>query len=75
MGYRNEDGSWHDSCLDKLHPGEPFFVLRAQDRLAPSLVELWVELATRHGLSEAKQNEALDTAVQMRDWPSRKFPD
>lgn len=75
MGKRNEDGTWKDSCLEKLHPGEPFFVLRGQDRLAPMMVSLWTALAQLHGMNREKINEALDTAAAMENWPKRKYPD
>lgn len=75
MGTRKSDGTWKDSCLDKLKPGEPFFVLRAQDRLSATLVRLWVEFASMHGCPAPKLNEAIDTAKEMDKWPVRKFPD
>lgn len=75
MGKRLEDGSWKDACLDKLRPGEPFFVLRAQDKFAPLLVDLWAELAGEHGCPTDKVHEAFNTADQMRSWPIRKYPD
>lgn len=75
MGYRNEDGTWHDSCLDKVHANEPIFVLRGQDRLAPDLIREWARLAEHHSLPQEKLNEALACADAMETWPNRKFPD
>ena len=75
MGYRNEDGTWHDSCLDKVKPGEPIFVLRAQDKLAPRLVRLWAEMARDADCPSDKIAEAFITAGEMEAWPDRKFPD
>lgn len=63
------------SCYDKAADDEPIFVLRAQDRLAPLVVELWAELAAKFGVSPEKQQEAFRCADQMRHWPNRKLPD
>ena len=55
MGYRDpESGQWVETCFNKLKPGEPYFVLRAQDTLASSLVRAWASLAKANGLSEEK---------------------
>ena len=75
MGYRNEDGTWHDRCLDKVKPNEPIFVLRAQDKLAPRLVRLWAEMAADVECEHTKVAEAFTTADSMEQWPDRKFPD
>lgn len=80
MGYRHpETGQLIDGCLEKLQPGEPFFVLRAQDKLAPALVTLWTRLARLHGCPESKLLEAGDTAYRMESWAEQtgcsKFPD
>jgi hypothetical protein len=53
-------------CL-RLKPGEPFFVLRAQDVTAPGLVDEWA----RQNLptcSEVKIESARDVAHAMRTW-------
>lgn len=34
-----------DRCLAKIRDGEPYFVLRAQDKLAPGRVRDWLALA------------------------------
>ncbi|KKL07644.1 hypothetical protein LCGC14_2583950 [marine sediment metagenome] len=75
MGYRRRDGSWHDSCLEKLKMGEPFFVLRAQDKLAPNLIRTWAREAEEHGCLSTKTDEALNAADEMEKWKDRKFPD
>ena len=75
MGYRKEDGTYHDTCLDKLKPGEPFFVLRAQDITAPRLVRLWAEMAGDQVCPRDKILEAQNTAADMEDWPARRYPD
>lgn len=75
MGKRREDGTWESGCLEKLQPGEPFFVLRAQDMLAPFVVRYWAEVARLEGIPEEKYIEALATADEMEKWPHRKMPD
>jgi hypothetical protein len=34
--------------LDKLHPGEPYFLIRAQDRFAPAAVQAYAAISNRH---------------------------
>jgi len=75
MGHRKDDGSWHDTCLDKLEHGEPFFVLRAQDIWATVLVRLWATFASITGCPPEKIAEAHETATLMELWSPRKFPD
>jgi hypothetical protein len=62
-------------CLDRLAPDEPYFVLRAQDRLAPEQIEAWAVEAQLNGCEPAKVAEARRIAVAMRRWPKRKMPD
>jgi hypothetical protein len=75
MGKRLADGTWKDTCLDKVKPEEPIFVLRAQDKLAPHLVYMWAKLAKEHGCPLEKVKEAEDCAEAMFAWPNRKYPD
>ena len=78
MGQRLADGTWKEACLDKVKPGEPIFVLRAQDKLAPSIVEEWAHQAETRGAPVDKVNEAYDCARAMRDWARSngcKYPD
>jgi hypothetical protein len=73
MGYKG-----NDRCLDKVGDDEPIFVLRAQDKLAPALVKLWVAMAKLNGLSPERQAEAIELAEKMEDWQVKvrnKFPD
>lgn len=62
-------------CLGKAADDEPVFILRGQDALAASAVELWAYAARNNGCAEVKVQEALDLARKMREWPKRKFPD
>ncbi|MBW7997488.1 MAG: hypothetical protein FVQ81_13120 [Candidatus Glassbacteria bacterium] len=75
MGFKNPDGTFNDKCLEKVNPGEPIFVLRGQDKFAPALVRLWVELAEMHVCNAEKVDEALAIADVMEEWEVRKFPD
>lgn len=62
-------------CLGKAKPDEPVFILRAQDMLAPDLVDQWAIWANQHGCNWDKVREAKVLAQEMREWPQRKYPD
>lgn len=70
MGYKDDD-----KCLAKVQPGEPIFVLRGQDLLAPLLVREWASLAELRGCAPEKVAEARECAAAMERWPTRKYPD
>jgi hypothetical protein len=62
-----------------LH-GEPIFVLRAADKIAPSLVLAWANDASRHDVPLAKSGGAQKIAYDMLAWQmanpaSVKVPD
>lgn len=78
MGYRKDDGSWHDTCLDNLNHGEPFFVLRAQDKIAVTVVRVWAALASLFGSPKEWVAEAYAAAEEMEVWGEEhgtKVPD
>ncbi len=75
MGKRLEDGTLKDSCLERLKPGEPFFVLRGQDKLAPERIRDWAREASIHGCPSTKVREAFAIADEMEKWPNRQYPD
>lgn len=60
-------------CVRKLETGEPFFVLRGQDRSAPYLVEEWVNRNGVHASAD-KVADALRIASAMHHWPRRRTP-
>jgi hypothetical protein len=62
-------------CLGKAADNEPVFILRAQDRLAPMLVDEWALRAQGFGCPKEKVDEARRLAQAMREWPIRKNPD
>lgn len=67
-----------DTCLQKAGDDEPIFVLRAQDALAPLVVEFWAREAEKFRCSPDKVAEAMDLAGRMRVWArenGRKLPD
>ena len=76
MGVTRDDGMRIENrCLDNLKPGEPFFVLRGQDELAPEIVRYWVQEARKNDYPPEKAKEVLRFADEMEKWQPRKFPD
>lgn len=64
------------ATLDKVAPDELIFVLRAQDLLAPDLVEQWAGEAAKHlGGNHPKVIAACQIARDMRAYTPRKLPD
>ena len=53
--------------LEKLHPGEPYFFLRAQDALAPKAVAEYAEILKDNGDEEGFR-ECLAFAAGMAAW-------
>ena len=64
------------SCLTDAADDEPLFVLRANDELAPEIVERWAVAYRQRKINEgaygnAQQNkfqDALQLAQEMREW-------
>ena len=55
---------------------EPLFILRAQDTMAPIIVELWAACAEALGVPAEKVIEARLCAETMRAWEGdKKTPD
>lgn len=62
-------------CFNKARAlGEPTFTLRAQDVSAPAVVAEWIKQNVMT-CPAGKLREALDTAIKMREWPSKKHAD
>ena len=53
---------------------EPVFVLRAQDMLAPGIVEEWARRAEDMHINGPKVRGAREIAARMREWPNRRMP-
>ena len=70
-----------NSCINRAAPDEPVFVLRANDRIAPSIVRDWAsryldtKMAEQKGIvTDAqlrKYHEAFTLAGQMVEWQIR----
>jgi hypothetical protein len=56
------------SCLDKVHPDEPIFVLRANDPVAPTAVRLWAAQYWQQSGDPKKVAEARTIADAMEAW-------
>lgn len=66
------------SCLGHTKRGEPFFVLRAQDKLATTIVREWARLAEENKVENDKVGDALMQAAEMDYWGREhgvKMPD
>lgn len=64
--------------LAKAADDEPIFVLRAQDVLAPEVIEHWAAYAELLDVNPVKIKEARLVARQMREWQEhrgKKVPD
>ena len=77
MGYKATD-----TCLQKAAEDEPIFVLRAKDKLAPSIVRRWADLAEAASHPDSptrdKVREARLFAKTMEGWQQKngsKIPD
>src|SRR5436190_23199118 len=66
MGTKNNPGKF--DCYAKADPDEPIFVLRANDPLAPFLVDAWAKACASGHHDPAKVVEARDCAQAMRNW-------
>jgi hypothetical protein len=66
MGTRNNPGK-HD-CMHKIAPDEPFFVLRANDPIAPAVVRMWAAQYWQSGGDPEKVAEARRCAEAMEAW-------
>ncbi len=66
------------SEYEKADLDEELFVLRAQDSLAPEVVQLWALNAGMHGVPQHKVEAARTCAERMRSWQKlhgSKMPD
>ena len=69
-----------DPGYDKIEMDEPMFTLRAQDSIAPEVVEAWARTLLMRGgaRTRVKVEEARKCAQAMRDWQAIhgcKIPD
>src|SRR4249920_584489 len=52
---------------------EPVFTLRAQDMMAPALVQMWISLNPQAGVE--KLRDAQEILEAMKRWPKKKMAD
>jgi len=69
-----------EAFLAKVADDEPIFILRAQDRIAPTAVYNWAKVAKQFDCPRAKTDEAMSCHDDMVTWQVRyhdkaKFPD
>ena len=66
-------GKYGKLSIPKVGADEPVFILRAQDKLADTAIEMYRLLATSHGRSLA--NSLQKEIEAFRKWPTKKLPD
>lgn len=66
MGTKNDPGAY--DCHTAAAPDEPIFTLRANDPLAPVLVQRWAHDYLANGGNPEKAEEALKCAREMIAW-------
>ncbi len=66
MGTKNNPGKY--DCYEKAGADEPIFTLRANDPVAPLMVEQWANHAQHQGVEADKLEEARLCASEMRNW-------
>jgi hypothetical protein len=66
-------GKYGKLSIPKVGADEPVFILRAQDKLAETAIEMYRALAASHGrlLANSLQKE-IDA---FKKWPTKKMPD
>jgi flavorubredoxin len=66
-------GKYGKVSIPKVGTDEPVFILRAQDKLAETAIEMYRALAASHGrpLANSLQKEI----EAFKKWPTKKMPD
>jgi hypothetical protein len=73
-------------CMLKARQHEPIFVLRGNDKTSPEFVEAWSRkfrtwianaklTDEQEAKAMAKWRDAMDCAMEMREWPTARNPD
>lgn len=70
-----EDQFGNVAMLRKLKPGEPWFIVRGQDRLAAGTVRFWANQAESIGAPDSKVASARRCAHAIREYTPKKIPD
>lgn len=71
MGFKNDDGTFNDRCLERVTPGQPFFVLLAQDETTPGLMIEWLERNPQ--LSPERVKGVLEEVRLVRSWQANNL--
>ena len=66
-------GKYGKVSIPKIGVDEPVFILRAQDKLAETAIEMYRALAASHGRPLAGSLEREIEAF--KKWPTKKMPD
>jgi hypothetical protein len=61
--------------FSQLEPGEPYFFVRARDRVSGPTVRAWAALASKAGAPMAIVESALQQADRLDEWPAKQLPD
>lgn len=78
MKHARKDYNRFQDPENKIPEDEPVFLLRAQDTIAPSVVEVWSIAAHKVGASPEIVEAAYKHAQEMRKWQEKhgsKVPD
>ena len=75
MGMKTETAHVHDAVLENLHPGEPFFVLRGQDVLAPYAILMYAGRLRLMGRPEHMIGGAGKAGNTAEAWTPSNRPD
>lgn len=78
MKHAREDYNHIQDPSGKIPADEPVFLLRAQDKVAPDIVEEWAIAARKAGADNEIVNHAFEHASLMRKWQKKhgcKVPD
>ena len=66
-------GKYGKVSIPKVGADEPVFILRAQDKLAETAIEMYRALAASHGRPLA--NSLRKEIEAFNKWPTKKMPD
>lgn len=63
---KQEERDDPNSTWNKIAEGEYLFILRAQDILAPDIVNVWIDKAIQRGVNDLKINSAARLVLHMQ---------
>lgn len=67
-----KEGKYGDvtSSTKEFHEGEPVFILRGQDAVAPKAIMAYAQLCQAQGCDDGHVNQVMLVAQKMRSWQS-----